>query len=920
MVLRKKSVLLLLPAALVVFISIWVSNRPEEISYNRDIRPIVNAKCISCHGGVKQSGGFSLLFEEEAKRPSESGKLAIIPGDSKNSEMIKRLSHADLDMRMPLDAEPLSHEEIQLIADWIDQGALWEEHWAYIPPDTTITPPQTTYSNLVENEIDQFVFAKLEEMDLAPSPKADKALLLRRLHLDLIGLPPTKEDYELFLNDQGTDSYEKAVDRLLASSAFGEKWASMWLDLARYADSKGYEKDLHREIWKYRDWVIQAFNEDMPFDQFTIEQLAGDLLPNASESQLIATAFHRNTMANDEGGTNDEEFRVAAVLERVATTFEVWQGTTMACVQCHSHTYDPIRHEEFYQTMAIFNNTLDKDLYNEQPKLITYAEADKPKVKAILSYLEDIAAPAQAGQGDEFLYDRLQELLYEVDYRNVSAAEFHDKSSFIELVPHDQKSIWQVQDSSWIMFEEVDLTDVQAVSFGYASLYGAILEIRLDEPLGSKIGEVKLGVTAKAFPGNAPEQWEIAKTSIRPVDGKHDVYIYFRKDRHFAQDLLRLDWIFYHKQNPRYLALGETFEQNVARLEEIGVQETPILKEIQRDKARKTHFFVRGDWRSPGEEVKPGVPAAFGEIPEEKVDRLSFARWLVSDENPLTARVFVNRVWEQIFGFGIVETLEDFGSQGIPPTHPELLDWLAVQFRDKHHWHIKPLIKDIVLSAAYQQNTAVTKDALEKDPYNKFLSRGARTRLPAEVIRDQALAISGLLNPAMYGPSVMPYQPESITSFNGRFWNESEGDDRYRRAVYTYWKRTNSYPSMVAFDSPSREVCTSKRVRTNTPLQALTLLNDPAYVEAADALAQRILEEYPGEVEKGIKDCLQLVTGAPPQEEKTEALLDLYKETVTYYRESEEGQELLKEDDAEFAALSLVANVIFNLDEFVTRR
>src|SRR5690606_8118797 len=313
-------------------------------------------------------------------------------------------------------------------------------------------------------------------------------------------------------------------------------------------------------------------------------------------------------------------------------------------------------------------------------------------------------------------------------------------------------------------------------------------------------------------------------------------------------------------------------------------------------------------------------PASFGKIESGKVNRLTFARWLVSNENPLTARVFVNRIWEQIFGFGLVETLEDFGSQGIPPTHPELLDWLAVQFRDRHQWHIKPLIKQIVLSATYQQSTDVTADMLEKDPYNKFLSRGARTRLPAEVIRDQALAISGLLNPAMYGPSVMPYQPESITSFNGSFWTESQGMDRYRRALYTYWKRTNSYPSMVAFDSPSREICTSQRVRTNTPLQALTLLNDPAYVEASDALAQRIWAQYPGDVEKGIKEYLQLVTGIPPQEEKTEALLDLYKETVTYYRESQEGQVLLKEEQPELAALALVANVMFNLDEFVTRR
>jgi hypothetical protein len=920
MMLHKKPVLLLLPIALVIFIVFWVSNRPEKISYNRDIRPIVNNKCISCHGGVKQSGGFSLLFEEEAKRPSESGKLAIVPGDSRNSEIIKRLNHSDTSLRMPLDKEPLTKEEIQLISDWIDQGAEWEEHWAYIPPDPDITPPQTVYSDLTENEIDRFIFAKLEEMGLAPSAKAEKELLLRRLHLDLTGLPPSKQDYENFLADQDPGAYEKAVDRLLSSSAFGEKWASMWLDLARYADSKGYEKDLHREIWKYRDWVIQAFNKDMSFEQFTIEQLAGDLLPNASVSQLIATAFHRNTMANDEGGTHDEEFRVAAVLERVATTFEVWQGTTMACVQCHSHTYDPIRHEEFYQVMAIFNNTADKDLYNEQPKLVTYAEEDKPKIEAVIDYLQTVAPSVPVEAGDGFLYDKAENLLNSLDYRKVSAAEFQDKSSFIELVAHDQKSIWQVQDSSWIMFEAVDLTDVQALSFGYASLYGAILEIRLDEPLGPKIGEVKLGVTAKGFPGNKPEQWRTVKAPIQEVEGKRNLFIYFRKDRHYTQDLLRLDWIFYHQKNPKYLALGHQFTQKLKLLEQVSPEETPILRELDGDKARKTHFFNRGDWRNPGEEVKPGVPASFGKLEGEKIDRLDFAKWLFSKENPLTARVFVNRVWDQIFGFGIVETLEDFGSQGIPPTHPELLDWLAVQFRDKHKWHIKPLIKQIVLSAAYQQSTAVTAEALDKDPYNKFLSRGARTRLPAEMIRDQVLAISGLLNLTMYGPSVMPYQPESITSFNGAFWTESKGEDRYRRALYTYWKRTNSYPSMVAFDSPSREICTSQRVRTNTPLQALTLLNDPAYVEAAEALAQRIWTQYPGEAEEGIREYLQLVTGIPPQEEKTEALLDLYKETVSYYRESKEGQELLNEEQPELAALSLVANVMFNLDEFVTRR
>ena len=919
--LQKKRILVFLSFVVLAFIALWVNDRPAEISYNRDIRPIVNNKCISCHGGVKQSGGFSLLFEEEAKSPSESGRLAIIPGDSKNSEMIKRLIHSDTVFRMPLDNEPLSEQEIQLIADWIDQGAKWEEHWAFIPPDTSITPPETSFSEFVKNEIDHFIFNKLGEMDLKPSPEADKELLLRRLHLDLTGLPPTLEDYNTFVSDKDPGAYEKVVDKLLQSPHFGEKWAAMWLDLARYADSKGYEKDLPREIWKYRDWIIEAFNQDMPFDQFTIEQLAGDLLPNPTESQLIATAFHRNSMANDEGGTYDEEFRVAAVLERVGTTFEVWQGTTMACVQCHSHTYDPIRHEEFYQTMAIFNNTEDKDLYNEQPKLLTYEGEDEQKVKSLLEYIRSNVGVSLPDGENQLLYAEKESLLNRIGYLKTEAEEFQDKSLLIELVSHDQKSIWQVQDSSWIKFEEVDLNNIQAISFGYASLHGAIIEIRLDDPLGPKIGEVKLDITGKNFPGNEPEVWKVAKASITPVDGVHDIYYYFRKDLHFDQDLLRLDWIFYHEKDPIYTRLNKEVVREIMALEKIEPQHTPILKELPSEKQRNTHVFVRGDWNNPGEEVQPGIPASFGEITEGKVDRLSFARWLVSKENPLTARVFVNRVWEQIFGFGIVETLGDFGSQGIPPTHPELLDWLAVQFRDKHDWHVKPLLKQIVMSATYRQSSSVNGERLEKDPYNKYLSRGSRTRLPSEVIRDQALSISGLFNPTLGGPSVMPYQPESIRSFGGQFWRLSEGDDKYRRAIYTYWKRTNSYPSLVAFDSPSREICTSKRIRTNTPLQALTLLNDPAYVEAAEALAEKIKKEYPEDIKRGISESLQLITALPSPEGKATALVSLYEETLLYYQNEEGTKELLNpEDDPELAALVLVANVMFNLDEFVTRR
>jgi hypothetical protein len=896
----------------------WLWPRQDTISYNRDIRPIINNKCISCHGGVKQSGGFSMLFEEEAKMATESGKPAIIPGDAGASEMVKRLTHHDPEMRMPLGKSPLSDEEIELIKEWINQGAVWEKHWAYLPPKRDIEIPEITIDAPVQNEIDPFIYRQLEDMELRPNKEAAGELLLRRLSLDITGLPPDLEAYDAFLKDTSAAVYEKTVDSLLSSPHFGEKWASFWMDLARYSDSKGYEKDLHREIWKYRDWLIDAFNQDMPYDQFTIAQLAGDLLPNPGESDLLATAFHRNTMANDEGGTNDEEFRVAAVMERVGTTFEVWQGTTMACVQCHSHPYDPIRHKEFYQSLAFFNNTRDKDLYNEQPKVFTYEPAEKEKVKKMLSRVNDQLNPSEKLPeiSDEFLHRQKEDLLYSLGYRKVEAEEFQDKSRFIELVGHDQESIWQVQDSSWIMFENVDLSQVTAISMGYASRFGAKVEIRLDSIMGKKIGEGVFGVTHKNFPGNRPGSWTTLKVPISPVTGARDVYYYFEKDKIFAQDLIRMDWVFYHEKSPLKDNYPPDFQAKLVELSNSKAVETPILEDLPPAVSRKTHVFERGDWRSKGEEVRADIPEVMGTLSAEDPDRLDFAQWLVSPENTLTSRVMVNRVWEQLFGFGIVESMEDFGSQGIPPTHPELLDWLAVNFQEDMDWSIKALIKKIVMSQTYRQSSAVSEEKLKKDPYNKYLSRGSRTRLPAETIRDQALAISGLLNRKQMGPSVMPYQPENIIAFGGRFWFPSEGEEQYRRAVYTYWKRTHPYPSFVTFDSPSREVCSSRRIRTNTPLQSLVLMNDPVYIEAAEAWAKRILQENDGNIKKGIEKNLQLVTAKKPAPEKVEVLHQLYLESLDYYKG--EGKNL--DENARLAAMRMVSNAMLNLDEFVTRR
>ncbi len=593
----------------------------------------------------------------------------------------------------------------------------------------------------------------------------------------------------------------------------------------------------------------------------------------------------------------------------------------MECVQCHSHPYDPIRHEEFYSSMAVFNNTADRDLYNEQPKIYTYDEKDDREIRDLLTWLENNVDEIERKSQTRSVYDKKRSYLEQMDYRRVEAEEFQDKSTFIELVGHDQKSIWQVQDSSWIMFENVDLTNVKSISFGYASLYGGIVEIRLDHPLGEKIGEVTLGVTGEEFQGNRPGRWSEKEAAIEKTNGRHNVYYYFRRDEQFAQDLLRLDWIFYNEQEPLYAREGPQILDKIKKLEGFEPQQTPILEELSSSNRRKTYIFQRGDWRQPGKRIEPEIPEVLGEIPVNTVNRLSFARWLVSDENPLTARVLVNRIWEQIFGYGIVETMGDFGSQGSEPTHPDLLDWLAVQLRDQCHWSIKDLIKTIVMSAVYRQSSDVSEQRLDLDPFNKYLSRGSRTRLPAEVIRDQALAISGLLNRKMHGPSVMPYQPESIRSFGGDFWTESKGDDRYRRAVYTYWKRTNSYPSMVTFDSPSREVCTSRRVRTNTPLQALVLLNDSVFVEAAGALARNIDKKYTNNIELGIGESMQLVTGEPPDVEKKNSLIGLYHEMLDYYRQEDEDNNNPKNsDEYRLAALKVVANVMFNLDEFVTRR
>jgi hypothetical protein len=883
----------------------------EQIEFNRDIRPILNKNCIVCHGGVKQSGGFSLLFPDEALAVNESGKPAIVPGSPQESEMIQRITHHDPQLRMPLDADPLTEEEINLLKRWIRQGAQWQDHWAYIKPEP-VAPPNLK-ADWPRNEIDHFVLDKLQNEDLQPAPEAEKATLLRRLYLDLIGVPPSPEELQAFLSDSEPDAYEKAVDQLLASNQYGEKWAGMWMDLARYADTKGYERDAERKIWRYRDWLIKAFNEDMPFDVFITKQLAGDLLPDPTDEDYIATAFHRNTMTNDEGGTENEEFRVAALIDRVNTTWGILQGTTMECVQCHAHPYDPIRHEDFFKSYAFFNNTADEDVWSESPKLVSFTdEADQQKLEALKNWVTTHAS-SPVHSKEEPYYTHLIRL---------TEPKIHPHSFEIlqNGVLTDGPNYLNMEDGGVAKLENVVLKgeDQMLVRFHTNKTTGAV-EIRLDQRDGALLGSWKINSiqTGKGF--------QTVSIPVDPMTGTRDLYFIF-SDPGNQGTLCNVEWILLHKSLPGHTASGydEIESAFVSLLNPQGNTETiPVMVERPEGYKRPTHVFERGNWLVHGEEVQPGVPDDWNKMPEDAPkNRLVFAQWLMSKDNPLTARVMVNRVWGQLFGNGIVETMEDFGSQGFEPSHPELLDWLALEFQNQHQWSLKKLVKQIVLSSTYRQSSKATKELIALDPKNRLLARGSRIRLTAEQIRDQALKVSGLLSHKMYGPSVMPYQPEGLWQvvYNGADWVTSPGEDQYRRALYTYWRRTNPYPSLMSFDSPSREFCIARRIDTNTPIQALVTLNDPVYIEAAMGLAQRMLQAGDESLDQISAGYQIAMAKNDIGQAKLEELEKLYSTTLLYFESRpEEAEALVCEKNIPLATLTVVANVMMNLDEFITK-
>jgi Protein of unknown function (DUF1553)/Protein of unknown function (DUF1549)/Planctomycete cytochrome C len=910
------SAIFVLAAVMLVFV---LSTKHHPIDFTSQVKPIINRNCITCHGGVRQKGGFSLLFRDEALAKLKSGKFAIIPGDPDHSEMIRRISLKDPEDRMPYKHNPLSPEEIDILTNWVKEGAHWGEHWAYVTVKEPEVPQRKTFLGLVNaesdwarNTIDLFIEQKLHEQKLNPSPRADKQTLLRRLSLDITGLPPDKNLADHFLKDNSELAYASLVDSLLASPHFGEKWTSMWLDLARYADTKGYERDDSRSIWKYRDWLIRAFNKDEPYDQFLTEQIAGDLIPHASDDQFIATAFHRNTMTNDEGGTDNEEFRTAAVLDRVNTTWEAIMGTTFGCVQCHSHPYDPFKHKEYYKFMAFFNDTRDEDTEADYPLLRSFNDSLQHELNLVVSWLKKNTSPEKANEVNTFLKT------WQPSYNSLTCDSFVNS---------------ELSDTKWLAFRDhaicrlrnVNLTKKNKLIFRYQPFSpGGIWQIHRDSIKGEVIATIPI-IKPKKDVG-----WIITKSAILQGNGIHDLYFTYNNQhlKNPEDNGVIFDWFYFTEELP---GIGKDGYDEIKRkyqdLYTVLVPTTPVMMDNPYYMHRDSHVFERGNWLVKGELVTPDVPESLNPFPANAPhNRLGLAMWLTSKQNPLTARTMVNRVWEQLFGTGLAETLEDLGSQGTLPTHQELLDWLSYQFMNDFHWSVKKLIRAIVMSATYQQDSKLTTETLQKDPYNKYYARGSRVRLSAEQIRDQALSISGVLCDSMYGPSVYPWQPRGIwlSPWNGKDWEQSKGDQQYRRALYTYWKRSAAYPSMMTFDGISREVCTVRRIRTNTPLQALATLNDSAYIDMARHFARRMQTLPAADIQAQIEDGYKWATFHAPDEKSKMILLKLYKTAYNQFKDDKEKSRELtggaeSKSNPETAALVVVANAILNLDEVLTK-
>jgi mono/diheme cytochrome c family protein len=1038
---------------------IWIGDRcsaqtqsaPDAFAFNRDIRPILSEHCFQCHGpdAQQRQGDLRLDLYQDALQAGQSGNLAIVPGQASKSEVWARIHSQDPELVMPPPhtGKPLTPGQIERIGKWIDQGAAYQGHWAFIPP----TRPSVPLADLAENypnPIDRFLLEKLRAQGFEFSVQASKETLLRRVTLDLIGLAPTLEQIDAFLADTSEDAYAKVVDRLLSSPHYGERMAIGWLDLARYADSNGFQIDSSRQQWPWRDWVIDAFNRNMPYDQFTIEQIAGDMLPEASLSQRVASGFNRNHRLNGEGGIIAEEWRVETVIDRVETTGTTWLALTLNCCRCHDHKYDPITQKEFYSLFSYFNNvaesgTLQGESRNTDPVLSVPTPEQQHQVADYEKQIQQAQeALAQAEANIEILMEP-----WEIDFKKTIGS---NQPTWNTLDPSSAKArsqavLTEQPDGTLLVSGENPTFDVYEIQAPLAAgpLTGILLECFTDPSLPQQSlgrypnGNFVLtrieaivtppanasanspGITAKITEAKADysqKDWDISNTvqgntgrgwavdgptrketcramflldspievpenstiTIRLVQetlGQHNIGRFRLATTALAKSTVAItgtqipDSIkstlatprtqrseeqrkelenYYRKaaEGPIQQAL-RAVEETKKKLADFKASWPTVMVMQEIPKPREAFVLVRGEYDKRGDRVDANLPKALPAMPADQPNnRLGLARWIASPENPLTARVWVNRMWEKFMGNGIVKTTENFGSQADWPSHPELLDWLAVEWTNPsvlqevagktvHAWDIKGLQKLIVMSRAYQQSTSlIGKEKLyEADPENRWLGRGPRFRLSGEILRDQALQASGLLTPKIGGPSVKPYMPDGVwdeTSVYGDLRNyKHDTDDRlYRRSLYTVWKRTAAPPTMLLFDAPNREICIVKRSRTNTPLQALSLLNEVTYVEAARKLAERMVHHPVTNVADKLKFGFRTVTGRNPSDLELKLLEESWNEDRAYYGANLQQAEQLTqigesksqvESIADLAAYTLAGNVMLNLDEVITR-
>lgn len=996
-----------------------VANAAEGVSFNRDIRPILSAKCFACHGPD------SAAREADLRLDRAEGAAHVLQ-DGGESELLQRILSPDPDLRMPPPDSKLSLStaERELLQGWVEKGANYEGHWAFQTPVRpklpTLDEPWATWP---ANEIDHFIAQQLQLRGLEHAPPAAPRTLARRLALDLTGLPPTLEQVETFAANPTENAYEKLVDELLASPRYGEQMARFWMDAARYADTNGYQYDLEREQWVWRDWVIHAFNENKPFDQFTIEQLAGDLLPDSTDEQRLATGFNRNHSVTIEGGIIDEEYRTEYVVDRVVTTSSVWLGLTMTCSRCHDHKYDPISQREFYQFFAFFNNVPERGMRGFAPQ----AKIASPLRQSAVQNLQAKVAEARkivdqqlaAEQADfeQWRQQRLKQVesgwqwadlesmrstggatlqrqkdgsvlatgknpttdTYVVEIPVAShasairlealtdpstvnegagrgsngnfvlteiVAEFMPAAVGDEVKPAGDDSFEKVKfKSASADYSQKDFNVSLAIDGkrdrkgwavdGHEKIESRTATFALEEPVGRgvlrlqlvhkyglshQIARFRFSVWAADQGGEPPQAAELALLGIKSPTAAQRAALRQLLARQFGSAKLQ-----------RALAELKRAEQ---RLEQISAQVPSTMVMSEMPQPRATRVLFRGEYDKPRDVVQAGTPQALPPMPEDNPrNRLGLAKWLVSRQHPLTARVTVNRLWQQLFGRGIVATVEDFGAQGEWPTHPELLDWLAVDFMESG-WDVKRLLKRIVMSSTYRQSGQLSKD---NGADNRWLSRGPRMRLDAEVIRDSALAAAGLLTDDLGGPSVFPYHPEGLwQEINNRpgysrTYQQDTGDGLYRRSLYTFWKRTVPPPSMAVFDAPTREFCVVRRSRTNTPLQAFVMLNDPQFLEAARVLAGRALtskQVAPNDADR-LRYIFQSLLTRLPAEAETRVLLELLQRRRERYAGDEAaGERLLKVgettvpsdlDRTELAAWTAIARTVMNLSEFVTK-